>query len=216
MSQSAAATKTAPRTAPRPAARPAARSAPRQSARLAAPAPRLRAVSAPRHTRSRAGLVVMCVCLLLVGLVGLLLLNVSLERGAYDLRDQSTRAEQLREQAQKVTLELRGLEAPDALAGNARRLGMVDAAPGVPFVLPDGRTLGVAQKATAPPSRTVNTVGPKVTASGKAAGAGKPTAGPTTGGKPTAGRPAAGTPTAKHTAAGTAASPKPGTAAVKH
>jgi len=145
---------------------------------------------------------VVCVCLLLVGLVGLLLLNVSLERGAYDLRDQSTRAEQLREQAQKVTLELRGLEAPDALAGSARRLGMVDAAPGVPFVLPDGRTLGVAQKATPPPSPTVSTVKRKVTTSGA--------------GKAAAGKATAVEPGAKHAATGTAASPRAGTAPVKH
>jgi hypothetical protein len=107
--------------------------------------------------------VVVCVSLLLVGLIGLLLLNVSLERGAYDLRDQSTRAQQLREQAQKISLEIQGLEAPAALADQAAKYHLVPAGPGVPFLLPDGRTLGVAGKATAPPSPNVSATVPKVT-----------------------------------------------------
>ncbi len=171
MSQPATATT---RTAPRPAARqpavrqpaarqPAARQPARRPARPAGAGPRLRVVSAPRYTRSRAGLVVVCVGLLLVGLVGLLLMNVSLERGAYDLRDQSAKAEQLRELAQKYAQETRQLEAPEALADRAHKLGMVDAAPGVPFVLPDGRTIGVAEKATAPPSPTVSKTAPSAT-----------------------------------------------------
>ena len=56
-------------------------------------------------------------------------MNVSLERGAYDLRDQSAKAEQLRELAQKYAQETRQLEAPEALADRAHKLGMVDAAP---------------------------------------------------------------------------------------
>ena len=98
-----------------------------------------------------------------LGLVGLLLLNVSLERGTYDLRDQSAKAEQLRELAQKYAQETRLLEAPEALADRAHKLGMVDAAPGVPFVLPDGRTIGVAEKATAPPSPSVSKTAPSAT-----------------------------------------------------
>jgi hypothetical protein len=109
-----------------------------------------------------------CVALLLVGLVGLLLMNVSLERGAYDLRDQNAKAEQLRELAQKYAEETRQLSAPAALADRARtKLGMVDAAPGVPFVLPDGHTIGVAQKATAPPSPSVSKAAPSATKTSK-------------------------------------------------
>jgi cell division protein FtsB len=151
MSQSAAAARTA--RAPRPAARGHVRPAP---ATARSPhAPRLRVVSAPRHTRSRAGLVVACVGLLALGLVGLLLLDVSLERGTYDLRDQNVRAEQLRERQQRLQQEIRDKTAPQNLAAQARKLGMVDA-PGAPvFVLPNGRTIGVPQRAAAPPSPTV-------------------------------------------------------------
>jgi hypothetical protein len=117
--------------------------------------PRLRVVSAAGHTRSRAGLVVACVTLLVLGLVGLLLLDVSLERGAYDLRDQNQRAEQLRELSQKYRSEIVEQEAPQNLEDKARKQGMVPAAGAPVFVQPGGRTIGVPQHAVAPPSPSV-------------------------------------------------------------
>jgi cell division protein FtsB len=150
MSQSAAAVRTA--RPPSSTARPAARG---QVPGRAPQAPRLRVVTAPRHTRSRAGLVAACVALLALGLVGLLLLDVSLERGTYELRDQNVRAEQLREQEQKLQQQIQDLTAPQNLAAQARRLGMVDAAGAPVFVLPNGRTVGVPQHAAAAPSPTV-------------------------------------------------------------
>jgi hypothetical protein len=130
--------------------------------------PRLRVVSAARHTRSRAGLVVASVVLLVLGLVGLLLLDVSLERGTYDLRDQNQRAEQLRDLAQKYRREIVQQEAPQNLEDNAHKLGMV---PGSSvFVLPSGRKVGVPRPAVKPPSPTVTspTAKPSTPASGKA------------------------------------------------
>ncbi|HVN12970.1 MAG TPA: hypothetical protein VMT69_12825 [Kineosporiaceae bacterium] len=149
MSQSAA-VRTA--RAPRPVARhqlPPVTAPPRRQS------PRLRVVSAPPRARSRAGLVVACVALLAVGLVGLLLLDVGLEKGTYELRDQNTRAEQLREQEQKLQQEILAREAPQDLAARARELGMVDAPGGPVFVLPDGRTIGVPQRAVASSSPNV-------------------------------------------------------------
>jgi hypothetical protein len=150
MSQSAAV-----RTArsPRPAARHHVRPSPLPG--RAQQAPRLRAVSVPRHTRSRAGLVVVCLALLALGLVGLLLLDVGLERGTYELRDQNVRAEQLREQEQRLQRELQDRTAPQNLAAQARKLGMVDADGAPVFVLPNGRTIGVPQRAAAVSSPTV-------------------------------------------------------------
>jgi hypothetical protein len=135
------------------------RAVPRHQGRQLRPAPvpqppRLRVVSAARHTRSRAGLVVACVALLVLGLVGLLLLDVSLERGAYDLRDQNQRVEQLRELAQKYRSEIVQQEAPQNLEDKAQELGMVPAA-GFVFRRPDGRTIGVPKRAVAPPSPSV-------------------------------------------------------------
>jgi hypothetical protein len=142
MSQSTAVRSTA--RAPRPGPRP-------QPSR---PVARLRVVTAPRHTRSRAGLVAACVALLVLGLIGLLLLNVNLERGTYDLRDQASRAEQLREQKQRLEMELRAQQAPDHLERRARALGMVDAPPS-PVFLEGSKTLGVPTPAPTPPRPTV-------------------------------------------------------------
>jgi hypothetical protein len=151
------------------------RAVPRHQGRQSAPAsqpPRLRVVSAARHTRSRAGLVVACVALLVLGLVGLLLLDVSLERGAYDLQAQNQRAELLREQAQKLRGEIVEQEAPQNLEHNAGVQGMVPA-PGAPvFVQPGGRTIGVPQRAVVSPSPSVTRTGfakPTPTATPKAA-----------------------------------------------
>jgi hypothetical protein len=148
------------------AARPVAR-APRPGPRVPAarPAgPRLRVVTAPRHTRSRAGLVAACAGLLVLGLVGLLLLNVSLERGTYDLRDQASRAEQLREQKQRLEVENREQASPATLSAHARGLGMVDG-PASPVFLKGRTTLGVPTPAPTPTRPTVTPkTSPSVTA----------------------------------------------------
>jgi hypothetical protein len=138
------------------AARPVAR-APRPGPRVPATrpvGPRLRVVTAPRHTRSRAGLVAACAGLLVLGLVGLLLLNVSLERGTYDLRDQASRAEQLREQKQRLEVELREQQSPVNLHKLGSGLGMVDGPPS-PVFLKGRTTLGVPTPAPTPPRPTV-------------------------------------------------------------
>jgi hypothetical protein len=140
MSQSTAVTVT------RPAARPAARPATRTGARV--PAQRLRVVSAPAQARSRAGLVVASLTLLAVGLVGLLLLNVNLEKGAFVRRTQQTQIDQLTEQRQALQEELAALEAPQSLASKAVKLGMV-VAPNVAFVRANGQVFGESSPAVA-------------------------------------------------------------------
>ena len=158
--------------------------------------PRLRVVSAARHTRSRAGLVVACVALLVLGLVGLLLLDVNLERGAYDLQAQNQRAELLREQAQKLRGEIIEQEAPQHLEKSAAALGMVPQ-PGAPvFVEPNGKTIGVPQRAVASPS-------PSVTSTASSPGAATPSTKPA--GKATATPPVTAKPTRRQ--AGRAATP---------
>ncbi len=117
--------------------------------------PRLRVVTAPRHTRSRAGLVAACAALLVLGLIGLLLLNVNLEHGTYDLRDQASRAEQLREQKQRLEMELRALQSPADLYGRALGLGMVDG-PASPVFRKGRTTLGVPTPAPTPTRPTVS------------------------------------------------------------
>ena len=130
------------------------RSAPPRPAPQRSAPPRLRVVTAPRHTRSRAGLVAVCAALLVVGLIGLLLLNVSLERGTYDLRDLTSRAEQLREKKQALETETRWLSAPAQLERKARAQCMVDAPPSNVFLV-NGKPVGVPMPAPTPSRPTV-------------------------------------------------------------
>lgn len=100
------------------------RAVPRQTTPALLP-PQLRLVTLPGPARSRAGLAVACLLALAAGLIGLLLLNVSLERGAYVLRDQERRSNELREQREALAQAIQERQAPGRLAADADRLGMV-------------------------------------------------------------------------------------------
>jgi hypothetical protein len=164
---------TAVRTAPRPVGRSAPRPGPA--------APRLRVVSAPAHTRSRAGLVLGCITLLGGGLVALLLLNVSLEKGSYELQEQQSQATQLQDRAQSLREQLATLQAPQNLAAQAGRLGMVPN-PNAAFLrASDGKVLGVPTRAVAPMAPSVT---PAPGTTGAAANGGTTATGTTTAKKP--------------------------------
>jgi len=189
--------------APRPSTRTApARPAPRAAARL-------RVVSAPAHLRSRAGLVASCATLLIAGLVGLLVLNVSLERGAYQLNAQHKLTRTLTEQRQALQEQLAALAAPEALAVRATALGMVPA-PNVAVIRrSDGKILGVPLPATA--ARPVV----KPAAPGAPSAVASPAASPSTPQPSPSASPARGTAAAAKPVTGTAAksSPSPSTTA---
>lgn len=126
----------------RPIARPVARE------RL--PQPRLRVV-APVRRRSAGGLALLSVGLLGLGLLVLLLLNISIGKGAYTLTALQTEQRRLAEQQQALAEQVEAVSAPHQLAERARRLGMVPA-PNPAFVmLPDGTVKGRPEVATAPP-----------------------------------------------------------------
>jgi len=166
MSQSNAA-----RVAARPAARPVGRS-------VSVP-PRLRVVPA-RRGRSRVRLALSCVGMLALGLVLLLLLNISLSRGAYELYRGQAQLNLLQEQRQATQEDLLVQQAPQRLAARARKLGMVPA-PNVAFVrLDDGKVLGVPKPATRPAPTAVPTARPTGTPAAPN-GTPKPTAKPSKG-----------------------------------
>jgi hypothetical protein len=185
----------AARPAVRPAPRPAARQAPRGTA------PRLRVVSAPLHARSRAGLVVASLVLLTVGLVGLLLLNVSLEKGAFVRRTQLAQIEQLSEQRESLLEQIAAREAPQSLASRAASLGMVEA-PNVAFIRSDGRILGVPSPGVAAGPQGVTPSASSDGGQGSGAGARATAKGPSAGAAGPAGK---ATASAKVTATGKAA-----------
>jgi len=142
-----------------PAARPGGRPAPQA---------RLRVVAAG-HSRVRMRLAVLCIGLLGGGLVLLLLLNISLSRGSYELYQRQAQQNLLAEQVQSLQEDLLAEQAPQTLAARARTLGMVPA-PNPAFVrIGDGKVLGAATPAPVP----------SPTAAPKPNTAPKPTAAPT-------------------------------------
>jgi hypothetical protein len=95
------------------------------------PRPRLTVVARAATRAPRVPFVVLVVTLLIGGLVGLLLLNTSLQRGAYTataLRDQ---AAALSIRQQQLEIQVDAMAEPQRLAKRALGLGMVaDASPG--------------------------------------------------------------------------------------
>src|SRR3954447_1437413 len=125
MSQSSAAA----RVPARPIARPTVRQRPQPRLRVVAPAPR----------RSAGGLALLSVGLLGFGLLVLLLLNISIGKGAYALTELQQQQRELAENKQALAEQVQQESAPQELARRARHLGMVPA-PNTAFVrLPDGR-----------------------------------------------------------------------------
>lgn len=128
----------------------AARQAVRQPARppVRALRPRLRVVPAPR--RSATGLALLCVGLLGVGLLALLLLNISIGKGAYELTELHRQQRELAERQQALTEQVEAQEAPQRLSAKAKELGMVPA-PNPAFLDPsDGSVKGEPEAAASP------------------------------------------------------------------
>ena len=138
------------RSAARPLTRPASRQIPPSR-------PQLRVVSA-RQSRPRLRLAISAMALLGGGLVLLLVLNISLSRGSYELYQGELRQHLLAEQQQVLREQLMANQAPQHLARRARALGMVPAPNPVFVRLPDGSVVGVpaiakaAVKPTKPPA----------------------------------------------------------------
>ena len=120
-----------------------------------APRPRLRVVAAPPPTRHRLPFAAACAALLVVSLLGLLVLNISLSRGAYRVHELQQRSTALAEQEQLLGEQLAAHAAPAQLAVQARQLGMVPGtSPG--FIrLSDGAILGAPEPAPAVPAPSV-------------------------------------------------------------
>ena len=119
--------------------------------RPAAPAPpRLRVVAPTRH-RSATGLALLSITLLVGGLLALLMLNISIGKGAYELSGLQKQQRELAVQQQELAEQVEQAGAPQQLAKEASKLGMVPA-PNTVFVkLPDGTLQGTPATATAPP-----------------------------------------------------------------
>lgn len=105
-------------------------------------APRLRLVWAPAHARTRVPFVLLCIGILVAALLGALVLNTSMARGAYEAHDLQIDLAQEARTTQDLSTQISAHNAPGALAASARALGMVPA-PELAFLrLADGAVLG--------------------------------------------------------------------------
>ena len=101
-------------------------------------------------TAARAPFVLLVVLILSGGLITLLLLNSSLSQGSFELSELKKKTTELTDEQQALQRDVDRHSAPDALERRARELGMVPGG-GPAFLGPDGKVLGVPQKATAEP-----------------------------------------------------------------
>jgi hypothetical protein len=125
------------------------------------PRPRLTVVAKAATRAPRIPFVVLVVTLLVGGLVGLLLLNTALQRGAYTttaLRDQ---AAALSMRQQQLEVQVDAMAEPQRLARRALSLGMVaDASPGF-LELSSGRIVGTPAAGKRSNRVDVSGVGPR-------------------------------------------------------
>jgi hypothetical protein len=106
------------------------------------PRPRLTVVARAATRAPRIPFVVLVVTLLVGGLVGLLLLNTALQRGAYKTTALRDHAEALSVRQQQLEIRVDAMAEPQRLAQRALRLGMVaDARPGF-LELATGKIIG--------------------------------------------------------------------------
>ncbi len=106
------------------------------------PRPQLRSLPIPARRLSRVPFVVLVVAILVVGLVGLMMLNAATTDRAFDLRDQQRRAALLGSQLSDLEAQVARAHAPAQLAGRAADLGMVPNPHGVFIDLGTGRVVG--------------------------------------------------------------------------
>lgn len=114
--------------------------------RYVAPAiPKLRLVTAPARKR-RMPFVLTCMAILALGLVGVLLVNISLSHTSYEISSLEQKQQHLHDEKQRLTESLSYKNSPQNLAKKARSLGMVPQRKPVYLMLDDGRIAGGKKK----------------------------------------------------------------------
>jgi cell division protein FtsL len=106
------------------------------------PRPRLTIVPKVASRAPKVPFVALVVTLLLGGLVGLLLLNTSLQRGAYITNDLQRQSDELTVTQERLEQEIADLGASQRVAQKAQQLGMVPNDSPVFLSLADGKVIG--------------------------------------------------------------------------
>lgn len=107
------------------------------------PRPHLTVVPAVARQGRRVPFVALVVGILTAGLVGLLVLNTSLQRGAYIVSDLRAQAADLTLRQQDLQLKVAELQAPEQVAEKALALGMVRNDSPAFLSLATGKVIGV-------------------------------------------------------------------------
>lgn len=131
-----------PAPAPAPTRRPA-RPTPTRRATVTAPLP----VALPR-----APFLIVVVSIVVVGVLGVLVLNTRINENAFRLDSLHQQQSTLDHQEQTLARELAERESPGELRAAAARLGLVPAGAPAFISLPDGRVVGVPQPAQGTPA----------------------------------------------------------------
>ncbi|MEP7161589.1 MAG: hypothetical protein ABI746_10865 [Dermatophilaceae bacterium] len=106
--------------------------------------PRLILVSPVPRRHGNLPFLLLCSFVLAAGLVLVLLLNMALSEGSYEMHRLQGEAALAADQASDVQAKLDVTSHPSALAQRATKLGMVPASSSMFLSLPDGTVLGVA------------------------------------------------------------------------
>ncbi|MFV0463186.1 MAG: hypothetical protein ACK5MP_08345 [Nostocoides sp.] len=119
--------------------------------------PALHVVTARVDQASGGAFAAFCLALLAAGLIGVLMLNTSLAKGAFDLRDLQRQSAALDARLGTLQKTIDHESSPTQLARRAAAMGMVPAQDPAFLRLSDGKVLGVASPAKADPSFAVIT-----------------------------------------------------------
>jgi len=103
-------------------------------------------------TVPRAPFLVFVLAVVVVGVLGVLVLNTKINENAFRLDEMRNRQETLDQKEQQLARDLAERETPGNLAAAAKRLGLVPAGALAYINLPDGRIVGVPQPASQRPS----------------------------------------------------------------
>jgi hypothetical protein len=122
-------------------------------------------VSAPR-----APFVTLVLFVVVIGVLGILVINTKINENAFRLHDMKEQQGSLDQHEQRLQREIAEKESPGNLAAAARQLGLVRADSPVFLRLPDGRSLGVPKPASGPAS----VAGQNAASAGNANTAGRP------------------------------------------
>lgn len=127
------------------------RAAPRRLQELASEAsarPRLRRIDSPARRMPGVPFALLVVALVVVGMVGLLVLNTTLQDQGFVVRRAQREAAELAYRVSDLETQVHRAASPAEIAGRATELGMVPNPNGVFIDLATGRVVGQAKPAT--------------------------------------------------------------------